>query len=214
MPSAGASVSGATETGGTPLHRSDPGAELLRRRIERPARLGQYVLATLGAVTAAAGATLWFTDRSPLGLAFTAFGLVLAALGGLQFLLLRRDREHWPDQVVLWDRGVELILHNGEVRGAGWDDPDLALNLIARAAPEPAGREYLLVWMAEGKIPSAELTADGFDHLRRAAEREHLLVTEPHPLRRPGGLQWVEIRASTAGRPVDRASRSGEATAP
>lgn len=211
---AGERFGGAAETPGTPLHRTDEGSEYLRRRIERPARIGQYVLAMLGAVTAVAGAALWFTDRSLLGLAFAAFGLVLAALGGVQFLIIRRDREHWPDQVLLWDGGVELILHNGEVRGVGWEDADLALNLVSRRAPAPADREYLLVWMAEGKIPSAEITAEGFDRLQRVAVENHLMVTQPRASRRPDGTKWVEIRASPAGRPVERTAAPGEATAP
>ncbi len=214
MASADRNPSGAAEQGGVSLLRNDAGAELLRRRVERPARIGLLVLGTLGAVTTAAGLALWLTDRSLLGLAFAAFGLVLVALGGLQLLFLRRDREHWPDQVLLWDGGVELVLHNGEVRGVSWDDPELALNLVSRRAPAPAEREYLLVWMSEGKIPSAELSPEGFLALRRAAEGQLLQVTEPRPSRRPDGLQWVEIRASPSGRPAAPGTGSGEPATP
>jgi hypothetical protein len=203
-----------TESEGAPLVRQDDGAAVLRRRIERPALIGQYVLETLGAVTAVAGVALYLTDRSPLGLALGAFGGVLVALGVLQHLIIRRDRANWPDQVLLWEGGVELVLHNGEVRGISWDDPDLALNLVARRAPPPADREYLLVWMAEGKIPSAELSAEGFDRLRRAAEGQHLRVTEPNPSRRPDRLQIIEIRPGAAGRPVSPPSRAGEPSPP
>lgn len=204
----------APEPGGTSLVRSDSGAELLRRRVERPALVGQYVLGTLGAVTAAAGVALFLTDRSPLGLALAAFGAVLVVLGALQHLLIRRDRAHWPDQVLLWDGGVELVLHNGEVRGLSWDDPDLALDLVSRRAPAPADREYLLVWMSEGRIPSAELSLDGFEQLRRAAEGQHLMVTQPNPSRRPDGLQIIEIRPGAAGRPVPPPAGAGEPSAP
>jgi hypothetical protein len=197
---------------GVPLVRTDAGAELLRRRIERPALLGQYLLATLGAVTAAAGVALWITNRSSLGLALGAFGAVLIVLGALQYMILRRDRAHWPDQAMLWEGGVELVLHNGEVRGVSWSDPDLALNLISRRAPPPADREYLLIWMSEGKIPSAELSAEGFARLRKAAEAAQLLVTEPHRSRRPDALQWVEIRPGAAGRPMPATAPSGEAS--
>jgi hypothetical protein len=191
--------------------RNDSGAELLRRRIERPPLIGQFVLGTLGAVTAAAGIGLYVTDRSPLGLAFAAFGGVLVVLGVLQHLIIRRDRAHWPDQVLLWEGGVELVLHNGEVRGISWDDPDLALDLVSRRAPAPADREYLLVWMAEGKIPSAELSADGYAQLRHAAEGQRLLVTQPKVSRRPDGLQLIEIRPGAAGRPVFPPAPAGEA---
>jgi hypothetical protein len=214
VPSTAEGVTGAAEGGGISLARAGAEAEFLRRRVERPALVGQYVLGTLGSVTAAAGAALWLTDRSSLGLAFAAFGGLLVVLGVVQHIIVRRDRAHWPDQVLLWADGVELVLHNGEVRGVSWSDPDLALNLVSRRAPPPAEREFLLVWMAEGKIPSAELSADGFDRLRHAAEGEHLMVTEPNPSRRPGGLQWVEIRPGTAGRPTTAVRRSGEATAP
>jgi hypothetical protein len=202
------------EPEGTSLVRGDAGAELLRRRVERPALLGQYVLETLGAVTAAAGVGLYLTDRSPLGLALGAFGAVLVVLGVLQHLIIRRDRSNWPDQVVLWDDGVELVLHNGEVRGISWDDPELAIDLVSRRAPPPADREYLLVWMAEGKIPSAELSAEGFDRLRRAAVDHHLLVSQPNPSRRPDGLQLFEIRPGAPGRSVSRPSRAGEPSSP
>ena len=215
MPSsAGTEPAAAAEEAGVSLVRRDAGADLLRRRIERPALLGQYILGTLGAVTAAAGVALWLTDRSSLGLAMGAFGAVLVVLGVVQALILRRDRVHWPDEVLLWEGGVELVLHNGDVRGVSWSDSDLALNLVARRAPPPAEREYLLVWMSEGKIPSAELSAEGFDRLRRAAEAARLLVTEPHPARRPDGTRWVELRPGAAGRPMSKNPASGEPVAP
>jgi hypothetical protein len=202
------------EPEGTSLVRQGDEAELLRRRIERPALIGQYVLETLGAVTAVAGLGLFLTDRSPLGLALGAFGGVLIVLGVLQHLIIRRDRANWPDQVLLWEGGLELVLHNGEVRGISWDDPDLSINLVSRRAPAPADREYLLVWMAEGKIPSAELSSDGFTQLRRAAEGRHLLVTESRASRRANALQLVEIRPGAAGRPMSPRTHAGEPTSP
>jgi len=212
--SSAARSTGPTDPEGTSLVRRDAGAEWLRRRIERPSLLGQYVLMTLGAVTLVAGTGLYITDGSPLGLALGAFGAVLVALGLLQHLIIRRDRANWPDEVLLWDGGVELVLHNGEVRGLSWDDPDLALDLVSRRAPAPAEREYLLVWMAEGKIPSAELSAEGFDRLRDTAVRHHLLVRQPRVSRRPDGLQLFEIRPGAAGRPVVAPTRAGEPSSP
>jgi hypothetical protein len=116
--------------------------------------------------------------------------------------------------VLLWEGGIELVLHNGEVRGISWDDPDLAIDLVSRRAPSPADREYLLVWMAEGKIPSAELSAEGYERLRRAAEGQHLLVTQPKISRRSDGLQLIEIRPGAAGRPVAKPTPAGEPSSP
>jgi hypothetical protein len=198
--------------GGVSLTRTDEGGAYLRRRIERPAIYGRSVLAGLGSVAVGAGAGLFFIDHSALGIALVTFGVVLDLLAGVQHRFLQRDRAHWPDQVMLWDGGVELVLHNGDVRGVSWTDPDLALNLISRRAPPPAEREYLLVWMSEGAIPSAELSEEGFARLRHAAESQLLAVTEPHRSRRPGATVWVEIRPGAASRPTPLKAAAGEAS--
>jgi len=148
----------------------------------------------LGAVTAAAGVAAWITSALVPGLALGVFWAVLIVLALVQHILLRRDHAHWPDQAVLREDGVELFLRNGEVRGLSWTDSDLALNLISRMAPPPANREYLLVWMADPKIPSIELSADGYERLKQAAEAQRLIVTTSRRGRGEMGTQWTEIR--------------------
>src|SRR5208283_985186 len=127
--------------------------------------------------------------RGSGGLALGIFGTVLIVLGLIQHLLLRRDLQHWPDQVVLREDGVELFLRNGEVRGLSWADSDLALNLVSRKAPPPVHREYLLVWMSDPKIPSIELSADGYSRLKSAAETQRLVVTVNRPGRDQAGTE-------------------------
>jgi len=159
----------------------------------------------LGAVTAAAGVAAWITDALVPGLALGVFGAVLITLALVQHMLLRRDHSHWPVQAVLREDGVELFLRNGEVRGLSWADSDLALNLISRKAPPPANREYLLVWMSDPKIPSIELSAEGYDRLRQAAEAQRLIVMANRRGRSETGTEWIEIRhgaTSLQGAPV------------
>jgi len=166
--------------------------------MERPGSLGRYVLVLFGAVTASAGVAEWATVGSALGLALGAFGSVLLVLGIVQHHLYRRDQAYWPDQAHLWADGVELVLHNGEVRGATWSDPDLALHMISRRAPPPIEREYLLVWLADSKVPPVELSAQGFDQLRQAAAHHDLEVSQSQRGRRADGVLLIEIRQGAA----------------
>ena len=151
-------------------------------------------------MTLAIGAVLWVLSPSSLALGLAVLGGVLMLLGYAQFRLYRRDTAHWPDQVLLWGGGIELVLHSGDVRGTSWTDPDLALDLVARRAPAPAGREFLLVWMNEGKIPSAELSEEGFERLQRAAVAHGLTVLQRRHGRRADASQTVEIRQNAARR--------------
>ncbi len=162
--------------------------------------MGLYVLSILGMATAAIGAVLWFLSPSSLALGLAGLGGLLMVLGYVQYRLYRRDLTHWPDQAILWDGGIELVLHNGEVRGVSWSEPDLALDLVARKAPPPAGREFLLVWMSEGKIPSVELTEDGFEKVQRAAVAHELTVLQRRHGRAADARQTVEIRQNEARR--------------
>jgi hypothetical protein len=203
-----------TDETGFSLLRDDEAAHLLRRRHERPIRVGAYTLALLGSVTAAAGVALGLTAPTLLGVALPIFGLTLVAVGIAQFLLLRRDLAHWPDRALLLDGGVELVLHNGEVRGVSWTEADLALDLVARRAPPPADREFLLVWMTEGRIPSVELSAAGFARLRQAAESRRLGVTVHRKGRDPDGTQRIEIRPSRSIRIALSPTAANEATVP
>jgi len=186
------------EEGGISIAREGAGAEFLRRRIERPPRIGLYVLLGLGAMTLGTGAIAWLLAPTSLAIGLGALGTVLMTLGYVQHRLYRRDLAHWPDRAVLWDGGIELVLHNGEVRGVSWTDPDLAIDLVARPAPAPAGREFLLVWMTEGKIPSVEITEDAFDRLRGVAVRHELAVTSRRHGRTGTERETVEIRQSPA----------------
>jgi hypothetical protein len=183
---------------GVALLRTGEGSELLRRRIERSASLGRYVLVLLGVVAAAAGFALWVSTRASFGLAMGTFGGVLIFLGIVQHLLYRRDLAHWPDQAHLWTDGLELVLHNGEVRGASWADPDFSLHLVARRAPPPAEREYLLMWLMDSKVPPIELSATGFDQLQRMAADRGLQVSQTRRGSRANATQLIEIRQSTA----------------
>ncbi len=167
--------------------------------MERPPRIGRLLFGVLGAITAAAGVAEWVTNMSVIGLALSAFGAVLIVLAVVQNNLLRRDFQHWPDQVVLREDGVEMFLHNGEVRGATWSDPDLALHLVERRAPPPASREYLLVWLMDSKIPPVELSAEGFDHLNRAFVNRSLRIHESRRGSRPDATRLIEIRQGSGG---------------
>lgn len=206
----------ASEDTGPSIIREGEAAATLRRRIERPSRIGLYGLLGLGAVTAGIGGALWVLAPSSLAIALVALGGILMLLGYVQHLLYRRDLAHWPDKAFLWDGGIELVLHNGEVRGVSWTEPDLALDLVARRAPPPADREFLLVWMSEGKIPSVELTEEGFEQVQRAAVSHELTVLQRRAGRRSDATQTVEIRQSAARKlaaPSGRAEPESSSTA-
>ncbi len=176
------------------LVRIGDDADQLRKRLERPARLGRYVLGVPGVVTAAAGIALWLIDHSIVGIAFAAFGGVLIVLGVAQHILLRRELAHWPMDALLFDEGIELTLTNGEVRGVMWSDPQLSIVLVNRRAPAPAGREFLLVWMMDSRIPLIELSAEGFDRLMRVAATQRLDVNERRRGHGDKAARWIEIR--------------------
>jgi len=163
--------------------------------MERPAQVGRYVLAFMGAVTASAGIAFWITSGSTVGLAIGAFGAVLIALGVVQHFLHKRDLKHWPNDVLLWTEGVELVLPDGEVRGVTWSDSDLALELVSRRAPAPAKREYLLLWLPDPKIPPVELSEDGYDRLAKVAADGGLNLSQSRRGARADAVQVIQIRA-------------------
>ena len=166
----------------------------LRERMERPARAGRLILVMLGAVTASAGVAAWVTGNGVVGLAVAAFGGILLVLGVVQHLLYRRDQTHWPEQAFLWTNGLELVLHNGEVRGASWSDPDFGLQLVARRAAPPVGREYLLIWLADAAIPPVEITEAAFDRLRQVAADRALSIVQTRRGPRSSPTQIVTIQ--------------------
>jgi len=97
--------------------------------------------------------------------------------------------------VLLWNEGVELVLPNGEVRGATWSDSDLALELVSRRAPLPAKREYLLLWLPDSKIPPVQLSEDGYDRLAKVAADGGLHISQSRRGARVDGVQVIQIRA-------------------
>ena len=184
---------------GISIAREGAAAEALYARMERPARLGRIAMGVLGAVTTAAGIAAWAIHDRLVGLALAAFGGVLIVLALIQHILLRRDDRHWATEVVLRTDGVEIFLRNGDGRGMSWTDSDFALNLVSRAAPAPENREYLLVWMPDPRIPSIELSAEGYDLLKQAVENQRLLVSPHRRGRKESATVWTEIRQGGPG---------------
>jgi len=187
-----------TPVGETSILLSGPHADLMRRRMERPARAGRLILILIGSVTAAAGIATWVTSGELLGLAIAVFGAVLLALGVIQHTLYLRDQVHWPDQAYVWTDGLELVLHNGEVRGASWSDPDFGLQLVARRSRPPVDREYLLIWLMDAKVPPVELSADGFDQVRQRAADHGLDLAQTRRGARADSMQLIHVRPSKA----------------
>jgi len=192
------------------IARTGEEGALLRNRMERPARVGRYVLTLLGAVTASAGIAFWITTGSSVGLAIGAFGAVLIALGVAQHLLHKRDLKNWPTDVLLWHEGVELLLPNGEVRGATWSDPDLALELVSRRAPLPAKREFLLLWLRDSKVPPVQISEDGYERLAKIAADGGLNISHTRRGARADAVQVIEIRA-VASSPLDEVKKTAGA---
>lgn len=195
---------------GASIARSGPEADFLRQRMERPARVGRYVLTLLGAVTASAGVAFRIESGSIAGLAIGAFGAVLLVLGIVQHYLHKRDLNHWPSDVILWHEGVELVLPNGEVRGATWSDSDLALELVSRRAPDPAKREFLLLWLPDPKIPPIQLSEEGYTMLAKTAADGGLSISPRRRGSRGDSLQVIEIRAVTPS-PITEVKKNANA---
>jgi hypothetical protein len=190
----GTEVSTAHGEEGTSLIRTGPEAEFLREWLQRPARLGRYALLCLGGVVLGAGVALFLTNGSILGVAFALFGGVLLALGAVQHVLLRHELTHWPLDALLFEDGIELVLSNGEIRASTWSDPNFSIALVSRRAPAPANREYLLIWMSEGKIPSVELSEAGFDALLQEATARRLDIDERRRGRGDVPSRWIWVK--------------------
>ncbi len=189
---------------GESLIHPDAASARMRRRLERPAQVGRYGFAVLGSVTAGAAVALGITAPSPIADAFLAFGGVMLLLAFAQHRLLQRTRAHWPSQAYLWKEGVEIVLENGDVRVAGWEDPRFVLDAYVRPGRDGAEPEVLLGWRMDGKLPLCPITSVGLDRLRAAADAHGLRTTE---YRSGGGaraMRGLEFRAPppAPGRPV------------
>jgi len=197
----------------TSILRGEPEATVLRGRMERVARAGRLTLTMLGGVSGAAGFALWITAGTILGVAIATFGGILLVLGVVQHLIYRRDQAHWPEQAYLWSDGLELVLHNGEVRGASWSDPDFGLQLVARRAAPPIQREYVLIWLMDPKVPPVELSAEGFERVRQRAADSGLDLNQRQRGARADSTQVIHVRPSAATAAAARA-KSREASRP
>lgn len=194
---ASAGTQPAAEEHGASLLVATEDGDRLRRRRERPAEVGRYLLLGLGAVCGAAGAALWLTTanaRLP-GSVFLGFGLTLMSLGGTLHLVLARDRQRWPEQVHAWDEGIELLLHDGELRAATWDDPRLALDLFVRPRRTSSDEDRLLLWRMGPSVPPCNLSEAGYSRLMEMVVKHELRLTEYRRGRRTREPRAYEIRS-------------------
>ena len=100
------------------------------------------------------------------------------ALGGTLYLLLVRDRDRWPEQVHAWVDGIELLLHDGELRAASWDDPELALDLYVQPKRGSPEKDRLLVWRMGSSVPPCDLSEAGFSRLMEMVVAHDLRLDE------------------------------------
>ncbi len=189
----------------------DPGVSILRtgievddwrRRMERTVEWGRYVLLGFGAVALGSGTALVLAHRSIAAFVILAFGLLLMALGAVQHFYYRRGKALWPEQMLLFPDGLELVLHNGEIRSAEWSDPALDLEVHERPQWVGSADAVVLQWRMDTRVPPCPITADGFERLKREAVRRDLKLEE---VRSGGGKR--ELRMFTFGpssRPVPK----------
>lgn len=201
------------EEHGISLIHSPAESAALRRQRERPAAIGRYPMLLLGAVCSGSAAALWFTlHHSPVAMALLAFGFVLIALGGTLHLFLLRDRERWPEQAHAWDEGIEILLHDGEVKATLWTDPKLALDVFVRSRKAGQDDERLLHWRMDPAVPPCDLTKEGFDRLMQAVSSHDLKLAEYRAGRKGRESRAYEIRAQTYRLQLDRMSRPADPT--
>jgi hypothetical protein len=166
------------EASGIVILHPEAGSAEFRRKLERPAQVGRYAFGFFGAVTVAVGVALHLFHPTSVALALIAFGAVMIALAFVQHGLLGRDRRHWPTQALLWDEGVELILENGEIRAAEWDDPKFELDAFIRPGAKGRPDEVFLGWKMDSKLPLCPITPEGLDRLREAVDAHRLQSRE------------------------------------
>jgi len=201
---------------------TDHGASLLvpaeetersRRRRERPAVLGRYPLLVLGAVCGAAGVGLLLSARiSPIAVAIAAFGLTLIALGAALHLFLLRDRERWPEEVHAWDEGIEVVLHNQDVRAAAWTDPRLAFDIFVHrpGASSEESREFH--WRMDSGVPACDLSQAGFDRIMKIVVERNLKLAEYRAGAKGKESRAYEIRGPLPVVNFDGVSAAGNTT--
>lgn len=169
---------GAPESSGADLLHPDAGSPAMRRRLERPAQIGRYAFAVLGAVMAGAAVGLWIYRPDELAYGLLVFGIVLLGLSYAQHRLLRQARARCPEHVLLWSEGIELVLANGEIRVAPWNDPKFALDVFVRPGSRGRPDEVSLGWRMDPGIPICPITSDGLDRLRSEIDAHGLRSSE------------------------------------
>lgn len=181
----------------------------VRRRREKPAEIGRYLLLGLGGLAAGTSAVLGWqlpADRF-IALAVVGFGLILVALGAILHLVLLRDRQRQPVEAHAWEDGIELILANGEVHGATWADPKLSIDVFVRPARRGHAEERLLVWGMGRSIPPIDLSEAGLGQVLEDVVTHGLRLAEYRQGRRTDEPRAYEIR----GRPTDAVPASAAA---
>jgi len=203
----------APEEHGVSLLRPAAESAELRRRRERPAEAGRYLLITLGAVCSGAASALWVSTRvSLVAVALLGFGLILIALGATLHLVLLRDRARWPEQVHAWDEGIELLLHDGELRAASWTDPKLALDVFVHRRRRAADDDRLLVWRMGSSVPPCDLSRAGFDRLMQVVVTHDLRLSEYRSGRKGREARAYEIRGRADRPPMGMRVASSDAS--
>ena len=152
----------------------------------------------LGAICVSAGAALWITSKSrlyPPGLMFCAFGLTLVALGAVLHLILLRERDRWPEAAHAWDEGIEIVLHDHEVKAALWEDPKLAIDLFVHRPRNAIDDVRLLYWKMDPAVPACDLSREGFDRLMSIVVAQDLRLIEYRTGPRGRESRAYEIRA-------------------
>lgn len=180
----------APEESGLSILRSDAFADRFRRGMNRTSQLGRYFLVGLGAVAVGSAVGLFFgrqtvSHQTDVALAILLLGVILVVGGIAEYRSTQRRQAHWPVKILLHEDGIELLLDNGEVRGAEWNDPKLDLEVHSRPSKRAAGSEVTLVWRMDRRIPPSPLSPEGFEHLRTEVMRRKLKLQEFHQ-GRPG----------------------------
>ncbi len=186
----------ASAEGGFPILRADAETDRSRERFERTSTVGRYGLLGCGAVAAGSGAGLVFAHYDDVAFAILAFGILLLVLGGVQHILYRRGRAHWPNQVLLFDGGAEVMLSNGDVRAIEWDDPKLKLEVQTQSDPANGGESATLFWRMDRSVPPCEITSEGFSRLQVEIVRHELSLHESRRGSRGRETRILEIGPS------------------